>query len=73
MKTKKQKAIIEKRKSDMFKLGFIQNIMTGDFHLGNETISTSVYLKKFANANGWHKILNLAKNKKINSTIIINN
>ena len=73
MKTKKQKAIIEKRKSDMFKLGFIQNIFTGDFHLGGETISTSVYLKKFANANGWHKILNLAKNKKINSTIIINN
>ena len=70
MKTQKQKAIIEKRKSDMFKLGFIQNIMTGDFHLGNETIPTSVYLKKNAN---WEKILNLAKNKKIDSTRIINN
>ena len=68
MKTQKQKAIIEKRKSDMFKLGFIQNIMTGDFHLGNETIPTSVYLKKNAN---WEKILNLAKNKKIDSTIIL--
>ena len=73
MSTKKQKAIIDKRKADMFKLGFIQNIFTGDFHLGGETIKTSVYLKKFANANGWKKILNLAKNKKIDSTIIINN
>ena len=72
MEIQKQKAIIEKRKSDMFKAGFSQNIFTGDFHSGDQSIKTSVYLKKFANANCWKKILN-AKIKKIDSTIIINN